>query len=164
MFHYGIDLEMNKLKRSTHFQDDSSIYQVWWEKRVKTKKNEQTRRNKALHLYSTLWLSEHFHIYDCNLSRHSLQGVFLLGLSLCHVVVTSSGFRVKQMWVMIPFPLFPSVQPWINYIMSLSARFLLWKRGVIVTALRTVHTNGFCTWYSLSESTSLMLVIIATAI
>lgn len=27
-FHYGIDLETNKLKRSAHFQDDSSIYHV----------------------------------------------------------------------------------------------------------------------------------------
>lgn len=95
MFHYGIDLEMNKPKRSTHFQDDSCIYQVWWEKRVKTKKNEQTRRNNALHLYSILWLSKHFHIYDCNLSRESLQSVFLSAHSLCYVVVTNSGFRVR---------------------------------------------------------------------
>lgn len=132
---------MNKVKRSTHFQDDSSIYWVWWEKRVKTKKNEQTRRNNALHLYSTLWLSKHFHIYDCNLSGESLQGVFFLALSLYHVLVTSSGFRVR-LWVMIPFLLFPSVWPWINYVMSLSVRFLLWKMGIIVTALETIHTYG----------------------
>lgn len=41
-FQYRIDLEMNKLKQSAHFQDDSCIYQVWWER----KRGKQSQRSQ----------------------------------------------------------------------------------------------------------------------
>lgn len=131
-------------------------------------KNKEKWANKKEQCLASLQHSGFQSIFTsmiANTSRESLQGMFVLALSLYHVVVTSSGFRIRHMWFMIPFLLFPSVWPWINYIMSLSVRFLLWKMGIRVTALQTVHTNGCMHMVFLNESQSLiLLVIIATAI
>lgn len=144
IFHYGIDLEMNKLKRSTHFQRDSStcVPSVMRERGWgKTKKNEQTRRKNALHLCNTRGFKAFSHL-GCNLSRKSLPGMFLLDelippkcRGLCHDVVTSLSLSVRWMWVMISVLSLSSVWPWINYNVS-ECRFLLWKLRIMITALQ----------------------------
>lgn len=103
-----------------------------------------------MHLYITLWLSKHFHIYDCNLSRESLQGVFFL--ALYHVLVTSSGFRVRQIVGYDPLSAI-SISVTLDKLRNVfECQIPPLKNGDYSNCFRDYPHMVVCTWYSLSES------------
>lgn len=123
---------MNKPKRSAHFQDDSSIHQVWRGKGEKQSKMSKQEGTMPWASTRTLWLSKKLHTYGCNLSRQSVQDVFSREeLTPRNVSGSTSCSGLRVTWIQAAIPLLPppSLCPWVNNTLSLSVRFLLWRWG-----------------------------------